>query len=70
MLFLELSPFANLVIENFIYQNLFQIEDRVFKFHRWIPHPKITDCIFFFLNLDYLPLWSYAPFKGSISEIL
>ena len=40
-----------------------QIQGRVLKFHRCIPHQKITDLYFF--NLDYLPLWSYAPFKGS-----
>ena len=36
---------------------------RVLKFHRWTQHQKITDPYFF--NLDYLHLWSYAPFKGS-----
>ena len=40
-----------------------QIKDRVLKFQRWIPHQKITDPYFF--NLDFLPLWRYAPFKGA-----
>ena len=46
-----------------IYQKQFQILDRVLKFHGWILHQKITALYFF--NLDYLPMWSYAPFKGS-----
>ena len=41
----------------------FKIYNMVSKFHRWTKHEKITD-LYFFLNLDYLPLWSYAPFKG------
>ena len=47
-----------------------QIEDRVLKFHRWIPHQKVTDPNFFFLNLDYLSLWSYAPFFRVMMKIL
>ena len=38
-------------------------KDTVLKFHIWIPHQKVIDT--YFLCLDYLPLWSYAPFKGS-----
>ena len=37
--------------------------DTVLKFHIWFPHLKIIDM--YFLSLDYPPLWSYAPFKGS-----
>ena len=35
---------------------------RVLKFYIWIPRQKIANCIFSCLN--YLPLPSYAPFKG------
>ena len=41
----------------------YKFKIRVLKFHRWIPHQKITEPYFF--NLDYLPLWIYSPFKGS-----
>ena len=34
------------------------------KFHKSIPHQKIIDLLVFF-SLNYLPLWLYAPFKGS-----
>ena len=36
---------------------------RVLKFHIWIPHQKIA-YPYFFSRLNYLPLPSYAPFKG------
>ena len=39
-------------------------QDTVLKFYIWIPHQNIIDT-YFFLSLDYSPLWSYAPFKGS-----
>ena len=39
------------------------IKVRVLKFHRWIPRQKIA-YPFFFSCLNYLPLPSYAPFKG------
>ena len=42
-----------------------KIQARVLKFHIWIPRQKIKiayPCIFSCLN--YLPLPSYAPFKG------
>ena len=38
-------------------------KDTVLKFHIWIPHQKIIDT--YFLCLDYLPLWSNVPLKGS-----
>ena len=38
-----------------------KIQARVLKFHIWIPH-KNSLPVFFCLN--YLPLPSYAPFKG------
>ena len=38
-------------------------QDTVLKIHIWIPHLKIIDT--YFLSLDYLPLWSYVPLKGS-----
>ena len=31
-----------------------------FEFQIWIPHQKIIDT--YFLSLDYLSFWSYAPF--------
>ena len=37
---------------------------RVLQFHKWIPHQKIADPYISF-SLNYLPLWSYAPFEGS-----
>ena len=39
-----------------------KIKERVLKFKRQIPDPKISDL--YFLSLDYLPLLSYAPLKG------
>ena len=40
-----------------------RIQARVLKFHIWIPHEKIA-YPYFFSCLNYLPLPSYAPFKG------
>ena len=40
-----------------------RIQARVLKFHIWIPHQKIA-YPYFFSCLNYLPLPSYAPFKG------
>ena len=40
-----------------------KIQARVLKFHIWIPHQKIA-YPYFFSCLNYLPLPSYAPFKG------
>ena len=40
-----------------------KFKDRVLKFHRWIPHQKITDLYIF--KLDYLPVCSYATLKWS-----
>ena len=34
---------------------------RVIKFHKQIPHQKIAD-LYFLLSMNYLPLWSCAPF--------
>ena len=40
-----------------------KIQARVLKFHIWIPCQKIA-YPYFFSCLNYLPLPSYAPFKG------
>ena len=40
-----------------------KIQARVLKFHIWIPRQKIA-YPYFFSCLNYLPLSSYAPFKG------
>ena len=40
-----------------------KIQSRVLKFHIWIPRQKIA-YPYFFSCLNYLPLLSYAPFKG------
>ena len=40
-----------------------KIQARVLKFHIWIPRQKIA-YPYFFSCLNYLPLPSYAPFKG------
>ena len=40
-----------------------KIQARVLKFHIWIPSQK-KDYQYFFSCLNYLPLPSYAPFKG------
>ena len=40
-----------------------KIQARVLKFHIWIPRQKIA-YPYFFSCLKYLPLPSYAPFKG------
>ena len=40
-----------------------RIQARVLKFHIWIPHQKKA-YPYFFSCLNYLPLASYAPFKG------
>ena len=40
------------------------IKARVLKFHTWILHEKIAD-LYFFSCPNYLPLWIYAPFKGT-----
>ena len=40
-----------------------KIQARVLKFHIWIPRQKIA-YLCFFSCLNYLPLPSYAPFKG------
>ena len=40
-----------------------KIQGRVLKFHIWIPPQKIA-YPYFFSCLNYLPLPSYAPFKG------
>ena len=40
-----------------------KIEARVLKFHIWISRQKIA-YPYFFSYLNYLPLSSYAPFKG------
>ena len=39
------------------------IQARVLKFHIWIPRQKIA-YPYLFSCLNYLPLPSYAPFKG------
>ena len=36
------------------------VHARVLKFHIWIPHGKIFDALFFFVQ-SYLPFLSYAP---------
>ena len=40
-----------------------KIQARVLKFHIWIPRQKVA-YPYFFSFLNYLPLPSYAPFKG------
>ena len=40
-----------------------RIQARVLKFHIWVPHQKIA-YPYFFSCLNYLPLPSYAFFKG------
>ena len=40
-----------------------KIKARVLKFHIWIPRQKIA-YPYFFSCPNYLPLMSYAPFKG------
>ena len=40
-----------------------KFQARVLKFHIWIPRQKIA-YPYFFSCLNYLPLPSYAPFKG------
>ena len=40
-----------------------KIQARVLKFHIWIPRQKIA-YPYLFSCLNYLPLPSYAPFKG------
>ena len=40
-----------------------KIQARVLKFHIWIPRQKIAYPYFFYFP-NYLPLPSYAPFKG------
>ena len=40
-----------------------KIQARVLKFHIWIPRQKIA-YPYFYSCLNYLPLLSYAPFKG------
>ena len=53
---LSVRPFVLPSVQN-------RIQARVLKFHIWIPHQKIA-YPYFFSCLNYLPLPSYAPFKG------